>query len=236
MIEFSLITELCESHLIPSRSSLQKWDEKPLRELAYMYFLALRILLADAETAKWAQHYAEKTAHTGNFEQWRTDGNDLYVLLYALSSDEHCSISPSSVRDWLRHTLSNDFDARTHKLFNRLDGMFHVSKSALKILRREIAHWTEIEARERDAAIVKIIQHIRRLAPNSELLGHLKQISKQFDDDDIKESASAGATSAASVATVSGGIGAGFAPDETWRGIYAKPKDKAKKPLVILKR
>lgn len=233
MTEFFLLTELCESRLIPSRASLKKWKEKPLRELTYLYFLAMRMLLADVETKNWAKNYAEKTAQVGDFDKWRTDGNDFYVLLHALSSDavfidSKRSISANAVRDWLRHTSSHDFDARTHRLFNRLDAMFHIDTTALKTLRRTVMHWTKTEARERDDALVKIIQRIKKLAPNNcELLTRLKDISQQYNDDEIAESASAGATGAASVATSIGGLGAGFDPNGKWRGVY---NNKAKKP------
>jgi hypothetical protein len=234
-VSYSLLIDLCESRLIPSRNSLTKWDAKSLRDLSYLYFLALRILIADSETKTWAMHYAEKTAQASNFDQWRTDGNDLYVMLYALSSDAEfddakCSISTSSVRDWLRHGKSNDFDARTHKLFNRLDGMFHVTTSAFKTMRRVVSHWPEADAREQQSVLTDIIQQIHKLAPsNCELLAHLKKISI----DDIVESATSGATSVASVTTTVGGLGSGFDANQKWRGIYdKKPKSKVKTVLI----
>jgi hypothetical protein len=240
MIAYTLLTELCESRLIPSRSSLKKWNEKALRELSYLYFLGLRILIANSETKTWGVSYAEKTARASNFDSWRTDGNDFYVMLYALSGNEifdhkESGISVSTVRDWLRHGESGDFDARTHRLFNRLDAMFHVSGSALKTMRRAVSHWTDIDAREREDILVKLIQQIKKLAPsNCELLTHLKKISKQYDDDDdeIKESATAGATGATSVATVVGGLGTGFNPAGN-RGIYDLKKSKKTKTTVI---
>lgn len=64
-----------------------------------------------------------------------------------------------------------------------------------------------------------------RAPTNSELLSHLKLLQRKMD-----ESASAGATGAASVATVVGGLGAGFDPDGDWRSIYGKKK---KKPVVL---
>jgi hypothetical protein len=230
-MNFSLITELCESKLIPSKPSLKQWDEADLRELAYMYFLATRILLANADTKQWANAYLERTIHANNFDTWRSDANDFYVLLYALSSDDQFksakTISINPVREWMHHTHSEDFAQRTQRLFARLDGMFHVSNSAFKAMRRVVAHWETQDQRERDAVLAKVIAQIKKLAPKSELLVKLKSLL-QHQDDAIKESASSGATGAASVATVVGGLGAGFAPDETWRGIYGSTK-----PVVI---
>jgi hypothetical protein len=50
-----------------------------------------------------------------------------------------------------------------------------------------------------------------------------------LNSDSVVETASCGATGAASVATVVGGLGAGFDPNGDY-GIYPKPK---KKPIVI---
>lgn len=46
----------------------------------------------------------------------------------------------------------------------------------------------------------------------------------------LKETASAGASSAGGVATVVGGLGAGFDPNGEWRSIYSKKK----KPKTLL--
>lgn len=52
----------------------------------------------------------------------------------------------------------------------------------------------------------------------------------------IKETSTAGGTSAGSVATVVGGLGAGFAPAEDWRSIYPKKKKEKTKKMMVLKR
>lgn len=236
MTDYSLLIELCESRLIPSQSSLKKWDAKELQQLAYFYFLALRILLSTDKTKTWAQNYCKKVAGPSDFDTWRTDGNDLYVLLYALNADEQfskakVSISVSTVRDWLNHADSAKLDEYTHRLFNRLDGMLHIHDSGFKATRRLVMQWNDNDAREREALIVKVIQQIAKLAPNGEVLSYLKRISKQYDDD-VTESASAGATGASSIATAVGnlgGLGAGFDPNQKWRGVYG---NKLKKPLI----
>ncbi len=49
----------------------------------------------------------------------------------------------------------------------------------------------------------------------------------------VNETSTAGATGAGSVATVVGGLGAGFDPNGEWRSIYPSKKGKNKKPLMI---
>jgi hypothetical protein len=237
MIHYSMLLDLCESRLIPSRLSLKKWHIKALNELAYLYFLALRILLSSDDTKHWAKDYCARVARS-DFETWRTDGNDFYVLLYAVSNEEDnskSSISTHSVHDWLRHAGTPTFDAQTQRLFNRLDAMFRIDNSTLKTSRRLIMHWSQTDARERQDLIDKLILQIRKLGPRSELLDHLKHLSQQYtadDDDTVYEAASSGGTGVASVATAVGGLGSGFDPsgEGLEKSIYSKKSKKI--PLV----
>jgi len=191
-----------------------------------LYFLVLEALVCEDDTHKWAAAYCEKVGQPNNFDQWRSDGNDLYVLLHALNDRGELAISPAVIRDWLRHSHSQD---RTQRLFNRLDAMLHVTDSSLKAIRRLVMHWTENSIRERHDIILKLIVQIKKYAPQSELLTHLRELETRTD---VTEAASGGATGAANVATSVGGLGAGFdsAGD---RGIYQGKKPAKDKPVVL---
>lgn len=232
---FGFIQDLSESKLIPSRTSLKHWDAKTLAELAFLYLLGLRVLLADDHEAKWAREYCKRAGESRDFSEWRTNGNDLYAMLYALSADpddtdadsdkhflDRLHIAPATIRNWLRHVGEHEAKDDTHPLFTRLDSMFRITDSKMRAMRRVVANWRGASDRERRDAITKLIQLIHDRAPsNSELLGRLKKLN---------ESASGGSTSAASVATVVGGLGAGFDPSQKWRSIYG---NNDVKPVVI---
>lgn len=227
---FSFINDLCESHLIPSQTSLKRWQPKKIAELAYLYLLSLRVLLK--EDKAWAEAYCKKAGEPNDFLAWRSSGNDLYVLLHALSADpddddskvsDDVHITPSVIRTWLRHPENT----KTHALFTRLDGMFHITQSSMKSLRRIIMEWEKADKDEQQASLTKLVQMIHDRAPsNSEVLPRLKKLIV------IDESASSGATGAANVATVVGGLGAGFDPDGEWRSVFPRKKQ-AKKPVVL---
>lgn len=57
-----------------------------------------------------------------------------------------------------------------------------------------------------------------------------------LEDTIIHETATAGATGAGAVASVPGGLGAGFDPDGDWRSIYPKSKKKKSKKSIMIKR
>lgn len=224
MSEYSFITDLCESHLIPSQTSLKRWDHKKLAELAYLYFLGLRILLAHKRTEAWARNYCGSAGDPNDFSEWRTTGNDLYAMLYALSDSDRTSINPSLIRHWLRRMAQGDNPEDTHRLFMRLDPMFRISNSQMQSMRRIVTYWEDADSRERKDVIRKLIQLIHSRAPsNSELLPHLQNVANV----EVDEAASGGATGAASVATVPGTLGAGFDND------YSKSIYGSQKPVVI---
>jgi hypothetical protein len=224
---YAFFNDLCESHLIPSQTSLKKWETAKIAELAYLYLLGLRVLLSHDKTQKWAKDYCAKAGEPNDFLTWRSSSNDLYVLLHALSVDpdddpkvtHDIHITPGVIRSWLRHADGGK------TLFTRLDGMFHITTSALKSMRRIVAEWDDADHDEQQATLTKLIQMIHDRAPSSELLPHLKKLVK------IDESASMGATGAANVATAVGGLGAGFS-DEHWRSIFPSKK-KMTKPSKI---
>ena len=229
MSAFPFLIDLCESHLIPSKGSLKHWKPVKLAELCYLYFIGLRILLANRPSQEWARKYCGHAGEPNDFSSWRTNGNDLYAMLYALTSDEDAKVDISTglVRHWLRHIATHEDEPDTHRLFMRLDGMFHITDSSMRSVRRVVTDWNDADRRERDDVLTKLIQMIYTRAPtNSELLPHLKLLQKKMD-----ESASAGATGAANVATVVGGLGAGFDPDGDWRSVYGSKKKK--KPIML---
>ncbi len=174
----------------------------------------------------WARHYCANAGEQNDFLEWRTNANDLYTLLYALSTDDAkgaADLSPSLIRHYLRHADHDDKE-ETHRLFMRLDGMFHIGSSSMKSMRRTVMDWEDADPRERRELVNKLIQWIHDRAPsNSELLPKLKSMYSE-----MRESASGGATGSASIASVVGGLGAGFDPSGD-HGIYSKKK----KPLMI---
>ncbi len=234
---FTFLNDLCESRLISSKTSLKDWKPKKLAEVGYLYFLGLRVLLSDESSKEWTKKYCKRAGEPTDFLTWRTSQNDLYALLYGLSVDpddthidgnlDNISISASPIRNWLRHVATHEsLEEDTQKLFVRLDAMFNITNSQMKSLRRIIMNWEDTDSREQENTVNKLIQLI---PSNSEILSKLKKL--EYKEDKIKESASSGATGASNVATVVGGLGAGFESNETgsWRSVYGEKK----KPIVI---
>lgn len=192
------IRTLGESPLISSQKALDRRDIGDIAEIAYYSILALRILLLEDETHEWAVGYARKTAEWGNFDKWRGSGNDLYVLLHGLSPHDHPEktertypVDLKALHRWLKDAGRDAAsEARTTRLFMKLDFEFRMKKSTAKALRRRVMDWDDATPRQQVSSLNQIISFFKNHAPRAELLKHLKELKKD-EEEPLSESAPA---------------------------------------------
>ena len=147
---------------------------------------------------------------------------------------------------WLRAGADQRHDkSLTHRLFVQLDTMFRIKDSSMRAIRRLVMDWDTITTEQRKLALTRLLQFMRTRAAKGELLPKLNRVAvlKNLEIQNVDnpetgekrevkenllltlETASAGATGAASVATAVGTLGAGFDNDFS-KSIYPKPKKK----------
>lgn len=254
-MSFNFISNLSESSVFSSKTAIEKYTTDELAELVYLFIVSIRILLWNDDTNTWAKAYCHRSTRATDFKTWRTDGTDLYAAMYGLvvEKEEH-SFSPKMIWNWL-HKAANGYlgEHESRQLFIKLDSYFHIRNESMKAIRRLVMEFPDLKRMEQKLAVTRLLQLLRHRAPKSELLkelhdlalnnnyeiegAHDKEAKKPnfllgLKDTQVSENASAGATSAASVASVAGGLGAGFCDDMS-KSIYGK---KAKKPPLILRR
>lgn len=249
---YDFIGSLSESKAFPSQRHVERHTARELADLAHAMMCALRIMLAERTTREWARKYARRTAQNGDFKRWRSDATDLYVALYAVTQDDvdtkagpddrllgDLPIDTTTIIRWLRN--SGDDHPSTEvmrRIFVRLDAWLAITDSDRKAIRRKVLDWTSQDRAAKRQVISRLIQMLKSELPTAEMIPHLRALEDEHDDLDegypalasVAENATAGATSAASVAAVPGGLGAGFDPQGGWRSIYGKRK---KKPRLI---
>jgi hypothetical protein len=236
---FSFIRQLSESRMFPSIKSLVDLGTQEIAERLYLHLLGLRILLCCEETREWAQISVRQTIQTNSFARWRTDATDLYVLLHGLEVREAAEdqaygsyrLNPVLLQQWLRDAAHGRTDeTRTRRLFVRLDHDLKITHEPERSLRRQVVEWRNLDHERQHQTVTKLVQTLLHRAPRAEILSHLKTLLQSRA---LQENASAGATSAASVATSVGGLGGGFDPNGHARSIYPDPKGKPKKPMLL---
>jgi hypothetical protein len=171
-----------------------------------------------------------------DYDSWRSDANDLYVSLYALSQGEYGDggkrkTDMTLINRWMKavmnHTTSED-DLR--RLFLRMDALLHVKSSTLRSLRRDVMGYPDLSKEEQENVIVRLINKVRTKTSWLELSRKLRTIKVEMDE--LTENATSGATGSASIATVAGGLGSGFDPSGH-KGVYEPSTKKKKKPLLL---
>lgn len=188
---FTLINTLAESRLFPSTKSLTRYNARDAADLAYLYIVSLRILLADPDTKKWAEDYCSKTTVASSFARWRSDGTDLYVLMHALTTKtnplddvdrefrDDLPLNEKLIHSWLRRVGEGDMiEPTTRGLFGRLDAMFRMRDASMRAIRRLTLDWPELSHRERRLVITRLLQFLRSRAQNGEVLSKITHIAK----------------------------------------------------------
>lgn len=185
---YSILHDLTESRMYPSRSSLEKEDFQSLTEAAFLMIVTLRILLA--EKSQYAQRYVRRMIVGSNFRQWRSNANDLYMVMHALTTgsydpdgDEPDVISGAPFIRWLREMDNSDArdETETRKLFFRLDRLLEIKEASMRAIRRLVTEWPDLDKREKRLAVTRLLQMLRTRFPRSELLPVLSHAARVKD-------------------------------------------------------
>jgi hypothetical protein len=79
-----LVNDLTESRAFRSRQDIGKHTADQIGELVYVYCLALATLKNEFKYKRIARQYASRTMSYNNFDYFRTNGTDLYLLVHSL--------------------------------------------------------------------------------------------------------------------------------------------------------
>ncbi len=187
MTKYSLLGDLTESRMFPSKKTLDREDFETLSETTYLLILALRILLTEDQVL--AHRYVKRTIQTNNFKSWRTDGTDLYICLHALSTGHYEAgrypetISVLAIQRWLKEmSVANATDeTETRKLFLRMDRLLFVKESSMLAVRRLIMDWPDLDRRERKLSTTRLLQMLRARAQKADILPMISGLAREED-------------------------------------------------------
>lgn len=194
---YEFIGDLSESRLIPSKSNLRQYTAHELADLAVLNLCALYILWNNPSTAKFARDYAKKTvSFGGKFGEWHTNATDLYVLIHALESNKqelshpdqsnhfrsNLPLGETILVHWLREMAADKVTSNTHRqLFIKLDFNFRTDNQSIRAIRRLVMEWTDLDRREHELAMTRLLQFMRSRASRGELLGKLQKVANKHD-------------------------------------------------------
>jgi hypothetical protein len=253
-----MFSSVSESRVVSSSSMLKRLADTKIAEMTFIYLCAMRIGLE--HDLDWSKRYLERTTRWNEYEKWRSDGNDLYVLLFALKNHDGDTVFPlqtKAVHAWMMKAKhGQQTEPLTRRLFVRLDSDLLIKDSSLRAMRRLVMDWPTLSRSNKRLAMTRLLQVVRTKMSKSEIRPRLEKIADSLDLEikgatnpdeapgmanfirslSVRENATAGASSASNVAAVVGGLGAGFDPDGHERSVYPAPKTDSKKstkPIML---
>jgi len=191
----TLINDLSESRAFRSRQDLGKGTAAENGELVYAYCLALIVLTGEYKYQKMARNYIIRSMSYGNYDFFRTNGTDLYLLLHSIvgsgsivqfddkeskSYIERLQRQYSDINQLLRYISNDNFSRKqTSTMLMRLETQLAVKSRDLKKIRRFASDWDRLKEKERFNIAIDIMQYIRDNAPRSELYGILQSMVRE---------------------------------------------------------
>ena len=191
----TLVNDLSESRAYRSRQDLGKGSASENGELVYAYCLALLVLTGEHKYQKIARNYIIRSMSYGNYDFFRSNGTDLYLLLHSIVGsgsivqyDDETSKKYidrlqrhySDINQLLKYISNDNFSKnQTSALLLRLETQLAVKSRDLKKIRRIASDWDRLKEKERYNITIDIMQYIRDHSPRSELYGILQSMVKE---------------------------------------------------------
>jgi hypothetical protein len=180
--------ELRESRLFRSSHALSKRTAEDIKNITYLYFLALAIMKDEFETAPWTQEYLAKSFRYGkNFTTSRRSDTDLYWCIHVIDNQKHelldkkfseenqvelerIFIPKQFMIHWVKRSIkgtSNENDTR--RFLMSLEQALKISTSDYISMRRLIVSWPKLNNSQRAVVCTRLRYALNRYARISEL-------------------------------------------------------------------
>ena len=196
-MELEFINELCESRLVRQKKQIKQFTAKDAADLVFLYACTITILKNEFKYAPTAMAYAHKTRMYSNWNVFRTNGTDMYVLLCGLigtddtnklMADQEASqvfrnsltVNQPQLKQWLAYSAKGRIDKQVDGQFLfRLEKQLRVDNEQYKAIRRLAADWGNLKHGQKTLIITRCMQAFRIRARRSELYPVLMKLSKE---------------------------------------------------------
>ena len=196
-MELVFINELCESRLIRTKKQVKKYTAKDAADLVFLYACILVILKNEFKYAPVAMAYSHKTRMFANFNVFRTNGTDMYVLLCALVGTDDTntlladqeasqvfisslSLNQPQLKQWLNYTAKGRVNKAVDGQFlYRLEKQLRVDNAQYRSVRRLAMDWSNLKHGQKTLIVTRCLQALRMRARRSELYPVLMKLSKE---------------------------------------------------------
>ncbi len=163
---FELLGDLSESKSFRCQKSLDKIEEQRSRDLLFAHVCILMCLIQEEDTKDNAQRYMSKAIAFGNFDFFRSSGNDLYMLAY--NEKENKYFDEKGLIRFVQSVIMGNYNF-IYTYLNKLQTSLGVKNSTFTRFKRYAGYWDRISEREKRRALEMVLIDIRKDMPMSEL-------------------------------------------------------------------
>ena len=195
----TVINELTESKLFRHSHILQNLGSNGIKDLTFLYVLALYIMYNEPETHKKAISYAKKTKSYRDFKQFYIGGTDLYLLINTLTTDKktysdkwpfNTKVNKASIKKPLLlmflDRLANAKIERkfVHSFLFDFQNSLKITNGTLRSLRRYVQDWHLMDVARKRQTMLKIKSYMKTKAMHTEIYNDIIDISRKYDLED----------------------------------------------------
>jgi hypothetical protein len=186
MMDF-LRTELIESRLFRSRTSIENQDAKQMARILYASLLVLE--LSRHVDKDLARDYARQTIQFGDFDHMRASVTDLANMVAVLgnqsdykdimNTDFAIAAPMAQIKTYLRGiSMGSEQHSRDRQFFMHLESALNISDSTMYQSRRTVLDWSGSTRSERQNALSNLRREIQRHALRLDLVDFLPKDSE----------------------------------------------------------
>ncbi len=198
-IELDLVTQLLtEARMFKSRQGVSKYSAREIADLIFAHCIALQVMNREFKYTSVAKNYASRTSSYGNYDYFRSNGTDLYVMIHSLfgkgsiikfADEKNSKIlldrMKSDVmpfRDFLSHVGSSNANTNLEqRMLMRLQGSLYVSNSKLRSMKRLAGDWENLKTREKRTLVSSLLTYFRSNAPKASLTSYIQKLARERD-------------------------------------------------------
>ena len=176
-----------EGKVIRRHSDLQRYTFPEVTERIYLSFLALALMSQQKDTVPFTKTYADQTMAKGTFDQVRMVNNDLANMLAIVAGDPEITkklknknqaqamrqrqpVPVMALRRYMRTWEDH------YKNLSQLERALNINDSNLRNIRRAVANYKNLDARQKMQALQRLRQQLQSKLPNTDILKKFKEL------------------------------------------------------------
>ncbi len=198
-IELDFIDNLLtEARMFKSRQGVSKYSAREIADLIFAHCIAVQVMNREFKYTSVAKSYASRTTSYGNYDYFRSNGTDLYVMIHSMfgkgsiiqfADEKNSKILLNRIksdvtpfREFLNHVGSSKANTdMEQRMLMRLQGALYISDSKLRSMKRLAGDWENLKTREKRTLVSSLLTYFRSNAPKSSLMTYIQKLARERD-------------------------------------------------------